>query len=215
MPQPENQSPEDPSDKLSFDPPIQSRKTFLMELGGLAVLAISLLGYGIYQEWQVSPILRTSPSPKATKPADRPTPSPAPSGSIPTNAAATNPVDIYQRAPQTGTYYAENPQLSQSRREIVSGNQRFCIKLVNGSVTAAGSYQQITVSSLSFRKDGIYIDATQEKLKVNPTSSEIDDGKNVWQWLQKDADDSGLMAECLASKAFFIREAQGTTGSGN
>jgi len=217
MQQPENQPPEEPSNNPSFDPPTlsQSRKTFLIEAASLAVLAISLLGYGIYQELQVSPILITSPSPKATDPADRPTPSlkAVLPGSVPANSPAT--VDIYQRAPQAGTYYAENPQLSNSRREIVSGNQRFCIKLVTGSITAAGSYQQVTVSSLSFHKDGVYIDATQEKLKIDATATEIDDGRNVWQWLHKEADNSGLMAECLASKTFYSRDAQGSNASSN
>jgi len=113
--------------------------------------------------------------------------------------------EIYQRIPQTGTYYAEDPLLNSFRREIAGSSQRLCIKLVNGPIPPATGDQQIIVSSLSFGEDGIYVDATQQKLQVGSRMTELIEGKTVWQLLEKKADTTGLMADCLTSQKPFAQ----------
>jgi hypothetical protein len=98
----------------------------------------------------------------------------------------------------------------QSYREISSGNGRFCIKLVNGAAQAA-SNQQIIVSTLSFRENGAYIDATRERLQIDGTFTEITDSKSTWQWTKSDVDRAGLVAKCLASPTSYVREVKGIT----
>lgn len=123
------------------------------------------------------------------------------------NSSVQEQNQLFQRTPKPGAYYASNPLLSASRREIgVSGN-RLCIKIVNGDTEpGAPSRSQVIVSSLSARPDGLYVDATREKIKLGDTYTEFTDQKSIWQRLEKDIDDSGVMGECLLSKSTFTRQ---------
>lgn len=213
-----------------------SRKAFLIEFAGVLVLIAGFLGYGIYLEMQDAPLLLSSPKPSSPKPrSPQPTPSakssnPAgdrslaglPNGTTPTQgvtagtgtATLSPDEEIYQRSPKPGTYYAESSLLSASRREIVGKQGRFCIKLVNGPVSQTAGDPQVVISSLSLRNDGIYIDATQEKLQFDRSYTELTDSLGKWQLLESKADRSGIMAECLSSQSSYIREVP-ATGSGN
>ncbi|MBW4472065.1 MAG: caspase family protein [Stenomitos rutilans HA7619-LM2] len=116
--------------------------------------------------------------------------------------------NFYQRLPRPGTYYATTSQFNSSYREISSGSGRFCIKVVNAPAKASGN-QQIIVSTLSFRENGAYIDATRERLQIDGTFTEITDRKSTWQWSKADIDGAGLVAECLASTTSYVREVKG------
>lgn len=211
-----------------------SKKAFLIEFAGVLVLIAGFIGYAIYLEMQDAPLLLSSPKPSSPKPrTPQPTPSAKstnptadralaglPNGTVPAQGAGTGTAtlspdeEIYQRSPKTGTYYAENSLLSASRREIVGNQGRFCIKLVNGPVSQTAGKPQVVISSLSLRNDGIYIDATQEKLQFDRSYTEITDSLGKWQLLENKADRSGSMAECLSSQDSYIREASGA-GQGN
>jgi hypothetical protein len=227
-PHPPNQPSGQNSSNSGFDPntfaPLPtSKKTFLAELAGVVIMIGGFLGYWLYLELQEAPIL-TSSSPSPTTPKlTSPTATPAPPtltvpGAIPTAPPVTTPVDrtqtpalnpadeIYQRSPRTGIYYAANPLLSASRREIVGGGDRYCIKLVNGPIQQAGIDQQEIVSSLSVRSDGIYIDATQEKLNFDRTYTEFSDSLGTWQLLERKEERAGTIAACLATKEPFVRQ---------
>jgi hypothetical protein len=223
--------PSEPEPRPEFDPfaaEPRSQKTFFLEFAALLAVLGGFLGYWIYLEAQQSPLLLTS-SPKRTptptrSPTRRPSPgstaelpSPTVSGlAIPpspivrtnsTTKPALNPTDeIYQRSPRTGIYYASNALLSTSRREIVGGGDRYCIKLINGSVPQVGTPKQVIVSSLSFRNDGIYIDATDEKLGFDRTYTEITDRLGTWQLLETKEDRAGAMGDCLATAEPFIQQ---------
>lgn len=110
--------------------------------------------------------------------------------------------------PKTGTYYTTMPQASGSRREIGRNGDRYCIRVVNTSTkTATGFRSQVLISSVSLRPDGMYVNATQEKYQIVPTATEMTDSKGViWQRLKNQIDDTGLMAECLASSQPFMRQ---------
>lgn len=208
MQQPDEQPLEETFSNFKSSPLV--RKTFFVELGSLAALTVGLIGYGIYQDAQQFPPLpprdskpaKASPSP----PADRlpgAVPLPLPAARSQTTPGAIR--EIYQRIPQTGTYYAEDPLLNSFRREIAGSSQRLCIKLVNGPIPPGTGEQQIIISSLSFQKDGIYVDATQQKLQVGSRMTELIEGKTVWQLLEKKTDTTGLMADCLASQKPFAQ----------
>lgn len=208
MLQPDEQPLEETLSNFKSSPLV--RKTFFVELGSLAALTVGLIGYGIYQDAQQFPLLL----PRDSKPA-KASPSPQPDRSptavplpLPTTRAQTAPGtirEIYQRVPQTGTYYAADPLLNSFRREIAGSSQRLCVKLVNGPIPPATGEQQIIVSSLSFKEDGIYVDATQQKFQVGSRMNELIEGKTVWQLLEKKADTTGLMADCLASQKPFAQ----------
>ncbi|HEY9908797.1 MAG TPA: hypothetical protein V6D18_14465 [Thermosynechococcaceae cyanobacterium] len=204
-----------------------NRRTSPLEVVAVLVLVAGLLGYGAYQEI-IEPILqanakKNSPSPSPIRTASptlpsaiTPTPrSSFPSSLPPTPAATSSPLapapevgsgEIYQRAPKNGVYYAQNPQLNASRREIVSNSGRFCIKLVNSPVTPQAGQLKTLVSSLSFRSDGLYVDATGEKLLFNRSNTEMTDSRGVWLWLEGKGDRAGASAECLSTSGSFVRE---------
>ena len=209
------------------------RKTSLLEILAILGLVGGLLGYGVYQDF-VEPMMaasakKASPSPTklpfadpgaiasspraasapnqptsdpTANPLTTPLPSLSPSTPEPTAAA-----EIYQRAPKNGVYYAQNSLMNASRREIISSNGRFCIKLVNGP--AESGQQQVVVSSLSFRNDGIYVDATGEKLQFDRTYTELTDAKGSWLLLESKGDRTGTSAECLSTQGNFAREEKG------
>lgn len=113
-----------------------------------------------------------------------------------------------KRAPRPGVYYTTNPQFTASRREIGKSGDRLCIKLVNGSPSTSIGYSKVMVSSISRRPDGYYIDATKQKLNLGSLYSELSDGKLLWQRLETDVDESGLMGECLTAKTGYVRSYQ-------
>lgn len=127
---------------------------------------------------------------------------------VPSPATFSLKNNFYQRLPRPGKYTAIISPFSQSYREISSGNGHFCIKLVNAPAKAS-SNQQIIVSTLSFRSDGVYIDATRERLQIDGTFTEVTDSKSTWQWLKNEVDRSGLVGECLASTTNYVREVKG------
>ncbi|PSB25913.1 caspase family protein [Stenomitos frigidus] len=175
----------------------------------LVTLAIGLAGITLYQV--VSPYL-TTPQRwdelwAGTWSKTTPSPSLPPVPSPNTFSIKNN---FYQRLPRIGRYAAIVSLFNQSYREISSMNGRFCIKLVNAPTKPSG-YQQITVSTLSFRDNGVYIDATQEQLKIDGTFTEVTDRKSTWQWAKNDVDRSGLVAECLVSTTPYVREVKGLT----
>lgn len=113
-----------------------------------------------------------------------------------------------QRVPRPGIYYASNPLLSSSRREIGISGTRLCIKIVNGDANPGAARSQVIVSSISSRPDGLHVDATREKIKLGDTYTEFTDQKSVWQRLEKDVDESGAMGDCLLAKTAFARQQQ-------
>ena len=212
------------------------RKTSPFEILAVLSLVAGLLGYSVYQEFiepmmaasakKASPSPTLSPSPKFTDPrltASPPlTPTPGrspiadsstlpPISNPPTASEPTSAAEIYQRAPKNGVYYAQNSLLNASRREIVSSNGRFCIKLVNGPIAPESGQQQVVVSSLSFRNDGIYVDASGEKLQFDRTYTEMTDGSGIWQLLEGKGDRAGASAECLSTAGSFARSESGET----
>ncbi|NJP11324.1 MAG: hypothetical protein HC866_19120 [Leptolyngbyaceae cyanobacterium RU_5_1] len=116
-----------------------------------------------------------------------------------------------QRVPKPGKYASEDPQFSTSRREIGKSGARICIKIVNGSTISTPDVRsQVVVSSVSPRQDGFYVDATQEKLRMDGVYTKFADSKSVWERLETDVDESGQMAECLASTGrFIVRQGKG------
>lgn len=208
--------------------PSQSRKTFLVELFGGLVLIAGLLGYSVYlmleqppdqlaahakqsaksspQAGKSSPTAKASPvtaSPTATSPATAPTDT-----ARSETSSTTDSEEIYQRPPRTGIYYAQNPLLNASHREIASNNGRLCIKVVNAPAAPLPGYKQILISSLSVRSNGIYIDATQEKIAFDRTLTEMKDSRGHWQLLENKADRTD-MEECLAGTTPYAKELKG------
>jgi Caspase domain len=112
-----------------------------------------------------------------------------------------------QRSPKAGRYYAEDPKFSTSRREIGKNGSRFCIKKVDGGTTSATN-KQVTVSSISLRPDGFYVDATQEKIRVGAVYTEFVDNSTTWQRLETDPDESGLLGECLGTTSRYVRQSK-------
>ncbi|XGV97756.1 MAG: caspase domain-containing protein [Leptolyngbya sp. BL-A-14] len=133
---------------------------------------------------------------------------PVPAASPPSPAVFSYKDNFYQRLPRPGTYNAVTSRFAQSYREISSGNGRFCIKVVNAPASASKG-QQVIVSTLSFRENGAYIDATQERLQIDGTFTEITDSKSTWQWSKAEVDRSRLVTECLASTTSYVREVKG------
>jgi hypothetical protein len=80
--------------------------------------------------------------------------------------------------------------------------------LVNGSPNTSKGESKVVISSLSRRPDGFYIDATAQKLSLGSYYSELSDGKLLWQRLETNVDESGLMGECLTAKAGYVRTYQ-------
>lgn len=207
----------------------RARKRLLIKLAGMGLVIAGTLAYVAYQESIQKPPTVASSSlsaaelaQQATSPSSRPdngtkTNGRQPATNKPTRAATRQPTaldlssgqDGYKRIPKTGIYYAVSPQFSTSRREIGSSSGRFCIQIVDGPTAQAPGNQQITVSSLSLRQDGAYVDATQEKLTIDPVYAEFTDSKSVWQLLEDKVDRTGLMAECLTSQSRYVRQIQG------
>ncbi|MBW4692994.1 MAG: caspase family protein [Lyngbya sp. HA4199-MV5] len=175
------------------------KKSFQAGVASIFVLAIGLAGIATYRSLEHyfnTPELWTEAL------------APAPSKAAPSPATFSFKDNFYQRLPRPGTYYATTLQFEKSYREISSGNGRFCIKLVDTPAKAPGT-QQIIVSTLSFRENGAYIDATKERLQIDGTFTEITDRKSTWQWSKSEVDSAGLVAECLASTSSYAREVKG------
>jgi hypothetical protein len=132
---------------------------------------------------------------------------------LPSNASSESEpaatTEIYQRAPKNGVYYAQNALQNSSRREIASSNGRFCVKLVDGPAAAESGQQQIVVSSLSIRNDGVYVDATGERLQFDRTYTQMTDSRGTWQVLEGKGDRTGASAECLSTSGSFVRQEKG------
>jgi hypothetical protein len=218
---------------LGLGPDSQSEQGFWTELAGGSVLVLGLIGFGVYQwitELPPTAEVRPRPSPSASpspspKPTVSPSPGLSPSPGVPlaspgvsnppgptgqaTGQATGQSPDIYQAMPKPGIYFANDPALGASRREVLSEAGRFCIKLSNGappaakgaSATPSAGDVVVLVSSLSIRTDGVYIDATQEKINLDPSTTMFQDSLGMWEWLQPRGDRTGRMAECLASTA--------------
>ncbi len=200
---PRNQSRSNAEPSFGSEPEPQSKQGFWVELGGGLLLICGLAGIGLYQ-WLTEPAGLNQAQSPSQSPSPSPSATPSPKPPLPSATSAPPPRDapaLYQAMPKPGTYYAETPALVSYRREIASNNGRFCIKLVNASGAQTSGEPQIVISSLSNRKDGIYIDATQEKLLVDRSNPIIQDSVGTWQWLESKVDSEGSMAECLASTA--------------
>lgn len=200
----------------------QARSRFFLKLVGLGVLLAGVIGYVVYQQSNQQPVASaptqadtSSLTPQANSqsqnPAVKSTPVPAnkAAGKAERRPANNLGQNSYKRIPKTGTYYAVSPQFSTSRREISSVSGRFCIKLVNGPPAKTTGYQQVTVSSVTLRSDGVYVDATQEKLAIDAVYAEFTDSKTVWQLLEDKVDRTGLVAECLTARDRYVRQVQG------
>ncbi|UBF25076.1 caspase family protein [Kovacikia minuta CCNUW1] len=155
--------------------------------------------------------VKPSPAPKVGNPnSNRQGAKPAAAGSpnqpdaSKQNAAAA----IYGKAPRPGKYQAKNAYFDTSGREIGSNQGRFCIRIINTPPASSAGYQQEIVSSLSFHNDQIYLDATLNVLQVNSTNTEFEDSEGIWQWAESKIGNSKLMAECLASRGSYIRQAK-------
>jgi hypothetical protein len=204
--------------------------SLILGLATFVILGTGLASYAIYSKWLQNPVAsfknnkelknnqetgNTKQSPQASKPT-RPTPETSISSSLGNQANKSDSSSIpfdssnLHIAPKTGKYYSTDPLFSTSRREIDRDGDRICIKIIDGSAGSAISDQpQVTVSSLSYRKDGVYIDATDEKLRLDPVYADITDNKGVWQRLETKANASPLMSDCLQSRKPYINRARG------
>jgi len=193
-----------PSEKLRRSIAVRQSLKKTLQAGGasILVLAIGFVGIAAYRTLEGylnTPELWTT------------TLVPASPSSPPSPAVLSFKDNFYQRLPRPGTYYAtyaSTTLFGQSYREISNGNGRFCIKLVNGPSKTAED-QQVIVSTLSFRENGTYIDATRERLQVDGTFTEITDSTSTWQWSKPDVDRAGLVAKCLASTTSYVRKVKG------
>jgi hypothetical protein len=205
---------------LASEHPHPLRGNAIAGLTSMAV-AISLLSYiGLERpEWATSLVSSANPPAKSSSP-QKPQ-SPSPKAAIKVNRVAPTRLVPNQpdqeaglgevpseRTPRPGVYYTNNPQFTASRREIGKSGDRLCIKLINGSPNTPQGQPKITVSSVSRRSGRFYIDATNQKLSLGSFSSELSDGKLLWQRLETDVDESGLMGECLTAKAGYVRSYQ-------
>ena len=200
---------------IALAAPQSSNKVLQAVAASVATLAIGFVGINVYQVvtpyltmperwaelWAGTWFKTPSSVPPSALSSTKPLPIPAPTASSLKN-------NFYQPLPRPGRYAAIVLAYSQSYREISSAGGRFCIKLVNAPAKASGN-QQIIVSSLSLREGGVYIDATQERLRIDGTFTEVTDRKSTWQWAKSDVDRSGLVAECLASTTAYLREVKG------
>lgn len=186
----------------------------IVAASGIIFVAGSILGYVLYQnsvrsanQIAQNPGNRTKPT--ASKPVASTT-KPRPDAPIDRATAPQPDAEGLARTPKTGTYFAKMAQFGASRREIGRRENRFCIKLLDASEGGVlGNRSQLLVSSLSLRADGIYIDATQEKLRLDTAYPEVIDGQGiVWERLSNRVDETGLMAECLATNEIFVRQTQ-------
>lgn len=187
---------------------------------GVASILLGVTGYGAYQEAsRLTPLNQASSEKRANQPAQKAVSAPSNTQAVrnanlenqPPDAFSANDLDFKNnpilRVPKPGIYYTENPQLSASRREIGKRGNRLCIKLINGSKNPAAR-SQVIVSSISPRQDGFYVDATREKLRMNNVYTEFGDRKSTWQRLEREVDETGLMGDCLATQASFVRQAK-------
>jgi len=197
------------SENLGLD---NSKKDFWVELFGASVLVVGMVAYAIYRFWTEpalppigsQPIQPVSPNPLASLPA-----SPQKSPTRPTSSKPDRSQQIYQRAPSSGVYYAESAVYANSRREVLSRNGRFCIRLVDGPKTQTSGYQQEVVSSLSFRTNGIFIDASNDQLKLDNSSTEMRDRVGLWQLLEAKVSPTPEMEECLTKTGKYVKQMQG------
>lgn len=188
-----------------------AKREFLLELLGVLTLVVGMVGYAAYLFWTDPPVLPTTTQALSLPPQPKKNPSPLPSlPPLPkAKKAAVNGQELYQRSPSQGTYYAESAEFAASHREVASNNGRFCIKVVDGPKVQASGYEKIVVSSLSFRNDGIYIDATGDKLRLDSSSSEMRDRITLWQLLEPKVDLTSEMEECLAKSGGYSKTLQG------
>ena len=177
------------------------KKTLQAGVASMFVLAIGFAGIAAYRA-----VERYFNSPELWAEALAPVPAASP----PSSTVFSYKDNFYQRLPRPGTYNAVTSRFAQSYREISSGNGRFCIKVVNAPASTSKE-QQVIVSTLSFRENGAYIDATQERLQIDGTFTEITDQKSTWQWAKAEVDRSSLVTECLASTTSYVREVKGSS----
>ncbi|MBF2026329.1 MAG: caspase family protein [Oscillatoriales cyanobacterium C42_A2020_001] len=187
---------------------------------GVASMLLGVTGYGAFQEAsRLTPFNQSKPE-KTTNQSSSKAASAKLNSQAAANADASSLPDLLSssdldfknnpilRVPKPGIYYTDEPQFSASRREIGKRGNRLCIKLINGSRDPA-TRSQVIVSSISPRQDGFYIDATREKLRMNNVYTEFGDRKSVWQRLEREVDETGLMGDCLAAQSSFVRQAKG------
>jgi hypothetical protein len=168
-----------------------------------AVVALCLVGGGYWLSQEVAR------APAVAETAATAGVNSAASGTAPAPAKGTKSNAINQeQSLKSGTYYAITARYSGSRREIARSGDRICMKMVDGT-GSPDSPAKVLISSLTVRADGFYLDATQEKLKLDATHSEFTDRQSVWQLLENKVDRSGMMAECLAAKQRYVNQAQG------
>ncbi len=188
---------------------------------GFLTVCLALLGYTLSQDSSWNDILGKSQTASATMQQANAGSQPQTNQSAKTgssarnnasttsaNSATANPgvpdLDALKRMPQPGKYHSADPRFSTSNREIGRNNDRLCIKIVNGNTTANPNQRsQVIVSSLSARKDGYYIDSTNEKIRLTNTYSEFVDSKSLWQRLETDVESTGPMADCLAANVRY------------
>lgn len=66
----------------------------------------------------------------------------------------------------SGIYYAQGSMYAGSRREVLSIDDRTCMKVVEGTPTPYSGTERITISSVSFFNNKPYIDATNDAFNV-------------------------------------------------
>ncbi len=199
--------------------PVAHRQSFWLEVAGVFVLIGGMLGYAIYLFWTEPPqppdLFRADGVPDAALPSPLPSPppalSPSPAQSPPTVSKPALPPeqDVYVRAPASGVYYAETAEYANSRREVISRNGRFCMRLVDAPRIDAIDQQQstqVTISSLSMRKDGVYIDATGELIALDGSSTEFRDRLGVWQLLEAKVNPTAEMEICLTTESKYVEK---------
>ncbi len=199
--------------------PVANRQNFWLEVAGVLVLIGSMLGYAIYLFWTEPPQppdpFRADGVPDAAMPSPLLSPlpslSPLPDQSPQTASKPTLPPDrdVYVRAPASGVYYAETAEYANSRREVISRNGRFCMRLVDAPRIDAIDQQQstqVTISSLSMRRDGVYIDATNELIELDGSSTEFRDRLGVWQLLEAKVTPTAEMETCLTAQSKYVEK---------
>ena len=71
----------------------------------------------------------------------------------------------------SGVYYAEGSMYSGSRRDVLSDDNRTCIRVVDGTPSPYSGQENITVSTLSFANNQAYLDATNDAIIISQGSS--------------------------------------------
>ena len=120
-----------------------------------------------------------------------------------------------------GIYYGLGSMFNNSRREILHGSQKSCIKIVDGPASPYQGQEEIMISSLSLNNGKIYIDTLGEEIQVHSdTNTEVNftyngGGRTSWHLRSRDADSrttphqDAKMEECLNSQGNYSHRMTG------